>query len=99
VTVLYMWCLASNRAMQTLARHFEAEIKFEADQTTGRMVGRQLQLLLNVRRDLRMRRASQLPRSKYTGEKKGPRLCPSLSLLRPDWPRTFVRAWKLDLQH
>jgi GNAT superfamily N-acetyltransferase len=40
VTTLYMSCLASNRAMQKLARHFEAEIKFEADQVTGRMVGR-----------------------------------------------------------
>ena len=33
-------CLASNRPMQKLARHFEADIKFEADQVTGRMVGR-----------------------------------------------------------
>jgi GNAT superfamily N-acetyltransferase len=40
VTTLYMSCLASNRAMQKLARHFEADIKFEADQVTGRMVGR-----------------------------------------------------------
>jgi GNAT superfamily N-acetyltransferase len=40
VTTLYMSCLASNRAMQELARHFEAEIKFEADQVTGRMIGR-----------------------------------------------------------
>jgi GNAT superfamily N-acetyltransferase len=40
VTTLYMSCLASNRAMQKLARHFEADIKFEADQVTGRMIGR-----------------------------------------------------------
>ena len=29
-----------HRAMQSLARHFEADIKFEADQVTGRMIGR-----------------------------------------------------------
>jgi GNAT superfamily N-acetyltransferase len=40
VVTLYMSCLASNRAMQKLARHFEADIKFEADQVTGRMIGR-----------------------------------------------------------
>jgi GNAT superfamily N-acetyltransferase len=40
VTTLYMSCLAINRPMQKLARHFEAAIKFEADQVTGRMVGR-----------------------------------------------------------
>jgi GNAT superfamily N-acetyltransferase len=40
VTTLHMSCLASNRAMQKLARHFEADIKFEADQVTGRMIGR-----------------------------------------------------------
>src|SRR4051794_34901370 len=40
VTTLYMSCLASNRAMQKLAKHFEADIKFEADQVTGRMIGR-----------------------------------------------------------
>jgi len=39
VTTLYMSCLASNRAMQELARHFDAEIKFEADQVTGRTIG------------------------------------------------------------
>ena len=40
VTTLYMSCLASNRAMQKLAKHFEADIKFEANQVTGRMIGR-----------------------------------------------------------
>ena len=40
VTTLHMSCLASNRAMQKLAKHFEADIKFEADQVTGRMIGR-----------------------------------------------------------
>src|SRR5204863_5520573 len=40
VTTLHMSCLASNRPMQKLAKHFEADIKFEADQVTGRMIGR-----------------------------------------------------------
>ena len=37
---LFMSCLASNRAMQNLALHFKAEIAFEADQTTGKLIGR-----------------------------------------------------------
>jgi len=37
---LFMSCLASNRAMQNLALHFKAEITFEADQTTGKLIGR-----------------------------------------------------------
>ena len=37
---LFMSCLASNRAMQKLALHFKAEITFEADQTTGKLIGR-----------------------------------------------------------
>lgn len=40
VETLYMSCLASNRAMQSLARHFEAELKFETDEVTGKLVGR-----------------------------------------------------------
>lgn len=39
VTTLYMTCLASNRAMRKLARHFDAELKFETDQVTGRLIG------------------------------------------------------------
>jgi GNAT superfamily N-acetyltransferase len=39
VTTLYLTCLASNRAMQKVARHFDAELKFETDQVTGRLVG------------------------------------------------------------
>jgi len=37
---LFMSCLASNRAMQNLARHFKADITFEQDQTTGKLIGR-----------------------------------------------------------
>lgn len=37
---LLMSCLASNRAMQNLARHFKAEIAFETDQVTGKLIGR-----------------------------------------------------------
>ncbi len=37
---LVMSCLASNRAMQTLARHYRADIRFEADQVTGKLIGR-----------------------------------------------------------
>ena len=37
---LFMSCLASNRAMQNLALHFKAEIAFEPDQTTGKLIGR-----------------------------------------------------------
>ncbi len=37
---LVMSCLASNRAMQTLAKHYRAEINFEADQVTGKLIGR-----------------------------------------------------------
>ncbi|MGA8603324.1 MAG: GNAT family N-acetyltransferase [Beijerinckiaceae bacterium] len=40
VETLYMSCLATNRAMQNLARHFEAELKFETDEVTGKLVGR-----------------------------------------------------------
>ena len=37
---LFMSCLASNRAMQNLALHFKAEIAFEPDQSTGKLIGR-----------------------------------------------------------
>ena len=40
VETLYMSCLATNRAMQNLARHFKAELKFETDEVTGKLVGR-----------------------------------------------------------
>ncbi|GAC1336356.1 MAG: GNAT family N-acetyltransferase [Beijerinckiaceae bacterium] len=40
VETLYMSCLATNRAMQNLARHFEADLRFETDEVTGKMVGR-----------------------------------------------------------
>jgi GNAT superfamily N-acetyltransferase len=40
VETLYMSCLASNRPMQSLAKHFEAELKFETDEVTGKLVGR-----------------------------------------------------------
>jgi GNAT superfamily N-acetyltransferase len=37
---LYMSCLASNVAMQGLARKFEADLRFETDDTTGKLVAR-----------------------------------------------------------
>jgi GNAT superfamily N-acetyltransferase len=40
VETLYMSCLATNRGMQNLARHFEAELHFETDEVTGKMVAR-----------------------------------------------------------
>jgi GNAT superfamily N-acetyltransferase len=40
ITSLYMTCLAQNRAMQTLARKFSAELRFETDDCTGRLVAR-----------------------------------------------------------
>lgn len=36
---IYMTCLADNRAMQKLAQGFAAELNFEADTVTGRLVG------------------------------------------------------------
>ncbi len=39
VATLCLTCLANNRAMQKVARHFDAELKFETDQVTGRLVG------------------------------------------------------------
>jgi RimJ/RimL family protein N-acetyltransferase len=40
VSLLYMTCLAQNRAMQTLARKFSADLRFETDDCTGRLVAR-----------------------------------------------------------
>ena len=40
VETLYMSCLATNRAMQNLAKHFEAELHFETDEVTGKLVAR-----------------------------------------------------------
>jgi len=37
---LYMSCLASNAAMQALARKFAADLRFETDDLTGRLVAR-----------------------------------------------------------
>lgn len=40
VETLYMSCLATNRAMQNLAKHFKADLHFETDEVTGKLVGR-----------------------------------------------------------
>jgi RimJ/RimL family protein N-acetyltransferase len=40
MTSLYMTCLAHNRAMQNLARKFSADLRFETDDCTGRLVAR-----------------------------------------------------------
>lgn len=40
VETLYMSCLATNRAMQNLAKHFQAELHFETDEVTGKLVAR-----------------------------------------------------------
>lgn len=40
IDTLYMTCLARNRAMQALARHFEAELHFETDDVTGKLIAR-----------------------------------------------------------
>src|SRR4051794_41569021 len=61
VRTLYMSCLASNRAMQKLAKHFEADIKFEADQVTGRMIGRPPKIASQWEEGLKTPRASQPP--------------------------------------
>ncbi len=37
---LYMSCLARNRAMQGLAKKFESELQFDADDLTGKLVAR-----------------------------------------------------------
>jgi GNAT superfamily N-acetyltransferase len=37
---LHMSCLASNGAMQALARKFSADLRFETDEMTGRLVAR-----------------------------------------------------------
>ena len=37
---LYMSCLARNRAMQGMAKKFEAELQFDADDLTGKLVAR-----------------------------------------------------------
>lgn len=37
---LYMSCLAHNKAMQGLAKKFSADLKFETDDVTGRLVAR-----------------------------------------------------------
>jgi GNAT superfamily N-acetyltransferase len=37
---LYMSCLARNRAMQALAKKFEADLHFDTDELTGRLVAR-----------------------------------------------------------
>jgi GNAT superfamily N-acetyltransferase len=37
---LYMSCLSRNVAMQSLARKFEADLRFETDDKTGRLVAR-----------------------------------------------------------
>ncbi len=37
---LYMSCLASNEAMQGLAKKFSADLRFETDDTTGKLVAR-----------------------------------------------------------
>jgi GNAT superfamily N-acetyltransferase len=37
---LYMSCLARNRAMQALARKYEADLQFDTDELTGRLVAR-----------------------------------------------------------
>ena len=39
-TVLCLLCLAENRSMQGLAKKFSAELTFERDQITGRLVAR-----------------------------------------------------------
>ena len=38
---LYMSCLASNAAMQALAKKFSADLRIETDDTTGKLVARQ----------------------------------------------------------
>ena len=38
---LYMSCLARNEAMQGLAKKFEADLNFETDELTGKLIGRQ----------------------------------------------------------
>ena len=40
IATLYMTCLAQNRAMQSLARKHSAELRFETDDCTGRLVAR-----------------------------------------------------------
>ena len=40
IDTLFMTCLARNRAMQALARHFSAELRFETDDVTGRLIAR-----------------------------------------------------------
>ena len=37
---LYMSCLARNRAMQAMAKKYEAELQFDADDVTGKLVAR-----------------------------------------------------------
>ena len=37
---LFMTCLSHNQAMQGLARKFEADLRFEFDSVTGRLIGR-----------------------------------------------------------
>ena len=37
---LYMSCLARNRAMQGMAKKFEADLQFDADDVTGKLVAR-----------------------------------------------------------
>jgi GNAT superfamily N-acetyltransferase len=38
---LYLSCLASNAAMQSLAKKFSAELRFETDEMTGKLVARE----------------------------------------------------------
>jgi GNAT superfamily N-acetyltransferase len=38
---LYMSCLASNAAMQALAKKFSADLRFETDDMTGKLVARE----------------------------------------------------------
>ena len=40
VRTLFMVCLAHNRAMQALSRKFAAELRFEFDSVSGRLIGR-----------------------------------------------------------
>ena len=44
-STLLLMCLAQNRAMQGLARKFSADLTFDTDQVTGRMVGRHVSTL------------------------------------------------------
>jgi GNAT superfamily N-acetyltransferase len=42
ITALSVLCLPHNRAMLALARKFEAELRFESDEITGRLISRRL---------------------------------------------------------